>query len=464
MHEFLPDFDLLKEIDNFDEIKCIVLSPLDGEQTWGYALERLSYLYPKLALFSSDSAENKCNCLHLIFSGKLDFDIEALREKIQETESSKVCFIAPLGYPSLVAFNDLASNCSGFQNHSKVSKYYTVADILKILIPIHVDISIKIPSTILGVYARILASDRFSVARNFLHILRCKEPEHSALNIGGDLPYFFQFTIVPAKRSEKPLLNELKSQCISCDAKINYYAVFDKLIGHEGCFSLVKPVFVKYVSDADKFECVKNNDGFYEKCNERCSELTAIHYILRNYQHSDVLGFCHYRRFLDLTTQDHGDRVYHFDETPSILDIVENQSRIIELLQTNDLIVASPLDLGNSQELHYCLSHYPEDYYLMVTQIIKKYPFLTDALVESMQSNYLYASNLVLGKSGLVQYIFQIMFDVLGIFEQVSIRSRSKYQTRDVAFLSERVFDTILRYFSHNGIIIKVVPRVHLSF
>ena len=78
------------------------------------------------------------------------------------------------------------------------------------------------------------------------------------------------------------------------------YTAFISVYDNLDFFKVIKPFFVNG-GEHTIFPTLVAPQGFIETHNDRCSELSAIHYIWRNNLFSDIVGICHYRRYLLLS-------------------------------------------------------------------------------------------------------------------------------------------------------------------
>ena len=82
-----------------------------------------------------------------------------------------------------------------------------------------------------------------------------------------------------------------------------------------------------------------------------------------------------------------------------------------------------------------------------------------------MNSKELYTSNIFITHSQIFDDICKIWFDILEKCSLVNdVGNRSHYQTRDIAFLSERVFDILIRHLKKLDYKICELPILHIDF
>lgn len=393
------------------------------------------------------------NCVIYYFADFSSLNLETIKTIFILYKDNDIVLDIPLGVISSFASNDIITNNKlGIEDVSLPS----LADIYSI---VYENNRIPVSYVKKSVIKQYFDSSTYSETNhlfNFLNILKCKKPFEFE-NIEGDLPY--QYLIHTSQSSITKIQSKPLFEHIRVGDKISIFSIGDLEFGHEDKFSLITPFFVKKNS---KYKHLTNANSFYEIENDRCSEISAIYNILKSHDISEIIGFCHYRRFLNFSN-DQFDQNHKFSEVDMIINKIDNADLIYERLNGYDIGIGYPLDIINSQELQYIISHYPEDYYLMINSMLNKYPFLLESLIESMKSAQLYGSNLIVGKSNIVLYIFNIVFDVLAIFGTYKLEKRTQYQSRDVAFLSERVFDTVVRYLIKENYKVAFLPRINLE-
>jgi hypothetical protein len=212
---------------------------------------------------------------------------------------------------------------------------------------------------------------------------------------------------------------------------------------------------------------MRDPEGFFELRNDRCSELSAFHYIWRKRLFGDIVGFCHYRRYLYLFPEEieQAEARVEAANLKYLLPRIEDATRIAALLDQHDLLTSRPVDLDNiRQDEQYAMAHYADDYFVMVECVIEKYPFLGPALKASMDSTSLYATNMLVCRKALFDVFCRVWFDILGCCAgRLDPAGRNAYQARDIAFLSERVFDILVRHMQRLGYRVCELPRIFVE-
>jgi hypothetical protein len=344
--------------------------------------------------------------------------------------------------------------------------------------------SITIDKTALQYYCSLLMDNLSLGSINYYQIMSTKNGIATIESSDGDLPYSIFFCIDKNKILKRVIDIFLNKK--SCNTDFNTlnseisifsiyhdsaYAAFSKTYGNNKLFKTINPFFVNGGYDTS-FNRVLEPIGFFETCNDRCSELTAIHYIWRTKQFSHIVGICHYRRYLYLFPNDLlENKLEQFQininikDLESMLNKIEDCDQINLLLSQYDILTSIPRELDQTIENHYNLNHFSSDYYKCIEIILEHYPYLEPSTIESMNSRQLYTSNILITKSDIFDNICEVWFDILDKYRiEINIENRNNYQTRDVAFLSERVFDIIIRHLKSVNYKILELPILHINF
>ena len=289
--------------------------------------------------------------------------------------------------------------------------------------------------------------------------------------IKGDMPYSLLFCLDKsiAVSDIDDLFKKIKIK-MKIDSSVSLVAICHRALGIENKLSNSNPFFINKNSPK-QFYKINDSDSYYENNNYRCSELSAIHNIWKRKLYKDIVGISHYRRYLYLYPEDLKDRKLHIsdDEFSSVIDKIQSLDRIRELLTKYDFIVGDPIKMGSDGEYtietFYCLNHFSNDYYKCLEILLRKYPFLKNAVMDSLNSKSLYASNIFFCKKEYFEVICSVWFDVFDEYRnEVDVSNRSPYQQRDIAFLSERIFDIIVRHLKILGCNVCELPVLHVDF
>jgi len=330
-----------------------------------------------------------------------------------------------------------------------------------------------------------LLIDIFYVNSSSIYSILSNKNGNSAIgSIDGDLPYSLLFCIDKSEAIKIQEDNFIKrgkliNQAVEDSLGITIFSIiheaahnaFINAYGNIDIFEVIQPFFVNGGQDTF-FHQLKNPSGFFETQNIRCSELTAIHYIWRNNLFSDVVGICHYRRYLylfpinlDKELKDQFQIHTKPEEFKDLIDNVENTKQIKLLLTQYDLLTSAPRLLDQTIENQYNINHFSQDYYTCIEILLKNYPYLGPVVFESMNSKQLYTSNIFITNSQNFNNICTVWFDILEkCSKNINISNRNNYQKRDIAFLSERVFDILIRHLKKLDYKICELPILHIDF
>lgn len=312
--------------------------------------------------------------------------------------------------------------------------------------------------------------------RLFKAAARTKGANSAAGVARADVPYSLLITVDknrPVRGATDPFFAALRAGPASTasDAardgnEITFYATHHKSTGLLGKFGLIRAFDVTGRLPGIDMS-MRDPQGFFETRNDRCSELSAFHYIWKRKLYGDIVGFCHYRRFLYPFPDDIGEPEIRLgpDELAALLPRIEDRDRIVSLLEGHDLLTARPMQLEHwRQEEQYAMVHYADDYYAMVECIVDRQPYLGPAMIESMNARTLYAANMMVCRKELFDVFCRVWFDILSCCaDKLEPAGRNAYQTRDIGFLSERVFDTLVRHLKRLGGRVCELPRVFLE-
>ncbi len=123
---------------------------------------------------------------------------------------------------------------------------------------------------------------------------------------------------------------------------------------------------------------------------------------------------------------------------PGVISMVADSTKII---------VAIPHDTTNSVFQHYCEVHNTNDYLELLNHCSACKSPLLPFFIEQFSDHFLFANNMFVLSWALFSELCGFWFQILSSFAaKFPGRPSSPYQHRDVAFLSERIFDAWIRY------------------
>jgi len=215
--------------------------------------------------------------------------------------------------------------------------------------------------------------------------------------------------------------------------KIEIYVVSHKKYEKE----LPKEYKVLYVGAAvnksipeNQINCLYDNTGenISEKNPQYC-ELTGLYWIWKH-SDSEIVGLCHYRRFLSSMP---------FDKKLKHMLMSED---IEKRLNNHDIIVPYPLLQIRSNKAGYCLRHNKEDYDLTRDIIMQYTPEYIPSFDKVMNSHNLSKCNMFIAPKHVIDKYCRWLFSIYDAMEQkVDITGYDTYQKRVFGFMSERLFN-----------------------
>jgi SAM-dependent methyltransferase len=197
----------------------------------------------------------------------------------------------------------------------------------------------------------------------------------------------------------------------------------------------------------------------------RWSELRAVYSVWKEGPVTDVVGFCHYRRFLDFGPRVGDDRQRTIARTDiPVARAAFSPAGQIPRVAAGAMIVAMPVDLGESVFEHYGKLHSTNDYLLLLDVLGELRPELLPFMLEDFTSPLLYCNNLFVMNWGLFDRLCETWFPVLqGWCARVDAGRASDYQDRDVSFLSERLFSAWVKFVCSRGVEVDERPVIFVE-
>lgn len=166
--------------------------------------------------------------------------------------------------------------------------------------------------------------------------------------------------------------------------------------------------------------CDNTGDNISYK-NQYYSELTGMYWVWKNYQGSDNVGICHYRRFL---TNDAG-RLF-------------TEAEIESLLTRYDLITTKTLTMRYPYYDGFSHNHNLRDLEVALEIIKEMYPDYYDTLDEMVHKRETWFGNIMICKKTLYDeycsWLFPIFFEME---KKINVESYDDYHKRVYGFISE---------------------------
>ena len=203
---------------------------------------------------------------------------------------------------------------------------------------------------------------------------------------------------------------------------------------------LYVPLLNGSVSHSDDFGYLRDDTGDnISELNNHYAELTGEYWAWKNSE-VDIIGFCHYRRYL----------------TKNISFKMLNKADIEEILSNNDIILPNKIHLGITNIEDAKRSHEynkigprPEEYYKLREIIEKDYPDYLTSFDEMLNDKTCYWFNMFICRRELADNYFEWLFDILKkMDEKIDYSSYADNQQRILGYLSERLLNVYIK--KHN--------------
>jgi len=201
--------------------------------------------------------------------------------------------------------------------------------------------------------------------------------------------------------------------------------------------------------------------------NSMYSELSAMWKVWKHGPPSNIIGWCHYRRYFWFgeTQLDYAD-MYHY---PSSVDEFQRSlsnyipKNLDNLANNKTLCVAKPFVFDCSVYDQYCRGHLGQDYLTFFNQVAQDYPHLAPFIQNNYINNKLYACLMFISTWEQFDEFCNLWFDSLTKWLQGRTRLYDGPQNRTPGFLAERLFSVWVTYKHSQGIHLNQLPTVILS-
>lgn len=221
-----------------------------------------------------------------------------------------------------------------------------------------------------------------------------------------------------------------------------------------------------YFSDNIFRSMLQDNTGEnISNLNRSYCELTGQYWVWKN-RRRDVVGFFHYRRYLDFGS--HSDRPYRIDTLPDkekLLNCGYELNYLYNLAQEYDLIIPKGEKLFESVYSQYISSnyHHKRDIDLIIDILIKKYPQMTEYVYEYLNGRIAYWGNIYVMKWPVFNAYMEWLFDLLSTFDKrKNVKGYEKQDLRVNGYIAERLFGIYLTYIlSNNKYKVLEVEKIH---
>lgn len=151
------------------------------------------------------------------------------------------------------------------------------------------------------------------------------------------------------------------------------------------------------------------------------SELTGVYWLWKNYQAADIVGICHYRRYL---IAEDGHLYSHAD--------------IAQLLSQYDMIVTKKLELRMSYYDGFSATHDEKDLVETERVVTEKYPDYAPLFHQMVHQKETYFANMMVCRKDLYDAYCAWLFDILfEVQQRIDTTGYDNYRKRVYGFLSE---------------------------
>jgi hypothetical protein len=200
--------------------------------------------------------------------------------------------------------------------------------------------------------------------------------------------------------------------------------------------------------------------------NDYYSELSAMYKVWKQGPKSDIVGWCHYRRY------------FHFGETQlsrsgwllsTRQDIINNLSDFIPqnlstLCTDRSFVVVDGHELDKSIYENYKECHHVNDYLDYMKILLRVHPELAPYLGDQFRKTTIHPCDMFICTWQVFDEICNLWFTTLDEFiNHREIIHQDTYQNRAPSFLSERAFDAWVQFKRDQGFLVHELPviKVH---
>lgn len=160
------------------------------------------------------------------------------------------------------------------------------------------------------------------------------------------------------------------------------------------------------------------------------SELTGMYWVWKNITDCDVVGICHYRRYL-------------LNAKEELL----SASEIENILKEHDAITTKMLDLNFSYEYGFQENHTKEDLEAANHAIKKLYPDFYPLYVKCLKENHTYFGNMMISSKKLYDEYCSFLFPIFKeMSKELDLDSYDDYHKRLYGFISEFIWMVWTKY------------------
>ena len=210
------------------------------------------------------------------------------------------------------------------------------------------------------------------------------------------------------------------------------------------------------VSDWDSGYAKDNTGENISTRNATHSELTSLYWAWKNnvFADSEFVGLCHYRRYF-LAQKPLFSRTgfYRYKQiTPAFeRNASKLPATVAKLFRSVDIITTKPFSARNEKGKlslidQYAYYHHVEDWDLLQDTIREICPAYLPSFMQYEQQGYFFQFNMFIAKKQLFDEYMHWMMKIIEHLEQVLPPRQDPYQSRAIAFLSERLLGLYIHH------------------
>jgi len=185
------------------------------------------------------------------------------------------------------------------------------------------------------------------------------------------------------------------------------------------------------------------------------SELTAIYWVWKNVTDLAGVGFCHYRRYFDFRSA--GTRASRETRLKSSREVARHQASFTDhavmakVVDEGAIVVARSTEEGIANAEQYMIAHRADDYLAMLNYLFARYSQLRDQTIAHVRDDGFYGNNMFVMPWADFDRLCEFWFDCLFGLDRQLANKPAGYQSRVLAFLSERLLDIYVRWLRDCG-------------
>ena len=217
--------------------------------------------------------------------------------------------------------------------------------------------------------------------------------------------------------------------------KITMYILTHKKFDYEdiGEKTIYKPLLCGSASLNEDFGYIRDDTGDnISDFNKYYAELTGEYWVWKN-DNSDIVGFCHYRRYFTKNIFLNKLTSYDIQKSLDDYDIILPQ----KICLGTDVLEDANLSIDIQRE---------EDYVLLRKILAKESPEYLDSYDEFLNEKEIYNYNMFICRKEIADDYFKWLFNILEIFkDQTDFSQYEKGNARILGYLSERLLNVYVK-------------------